>query len=89
MTTKTLGQIAEDAVTFAEAFVPNEYQTQNAADYAEAYAAGARQVLQYLEQFAARVNAVMPFESSSEFEKGQVDGILWTLDALNALFGRD
>ena len=89
MTTKTLDQIATDAVTFAKAFVPNEYQTQNAADYAEAYAAGARQVLHYLEKFAARVNAVMPFESSNEFQRGQVDGILWSLDALNTLFGRD
>lgn len=89
MTIKNLGQIGEDAATFAEAFVPNEYQTQNVGDYAEAYAAGAKQVLKYLEQFAARVNGTMPFHSSSEFEKGQVDGILWTLDALNTLFGRD
>jgi len=85
----TSNQIAQDALEFATHFVPNAYQTQTVGDYAEAYQEGAKKVLQYLEQFAARVNGIMPFHNSSEFEKGQVDGILWSLDALNTLFGRD
>jgi hypothetical protein len=85
----TNNQIAKDAAEFAHNFVPNAYQRQTAEDYAEAYQEGAKQVLVYLEQFAARVNGIMPFHDSSTFEKGQVDGILWALDALNTLFGRD
>lgn len=81
--------VEQEAHEFAENFLPNPYQAQTIDDYAEAYAAGARCVLKHLEQFAARVNKIKPYDSSTEFEQGQVDGVLWSLDIANILFGVD
>lgn len=81
--------IEHDAREFAEAFKPFVTRPQNCDDYVAAYEEGARQVLRYLIEFAAKVNAKKPFDSSTEFEKGQVDGILWSTDYLSTLVGID
>jgi hypothetical protein len=81
--------IRSDAREFAEAFVPHPIRAHKAEDYQAAYEAGAKQVLRYLQQFAARANAQVPVDKASAFEAGQVDGILWSVDHLSTLFGID
>jgi hypothetical protein len=80
-------QITQDAITFSESFLPHPNRTQDLSDYQAAYEEGARQVLRYLQQFACRVNAITPPLESNSFQNGQVDGILWTVDHISALFG--
>jgi hypothetical protein len=80
-------QITQDAIKFSESFLPHPNRTQETADYQAAYEEGAKQVLRYLQQFAGRVNATKPPVRSGRFEDGQVDGVLWAVDAMSTLFG--
>lgn len=80
-------QISQDAIKFSESFIPHRQRPQDLADYQAAYEEGARQMLRYLQQFAARVNASKPPIKSTGFQEGQVDGVLWAVDAMSTLFG--
>lgn len=82
-----ISQITQDAITFSESFLPHPNRTQDLSDYQAAYEEGARQVLRYLQQFAGRVNAMVPPIKSTGFQDGQVDGILWTVEHVSTLFG--
>lgn len=79
--------IKADAKAWAEAFVPNLSREQTADDYQAAYEEGAMQVLRYLQQFGARVNANVPHFKATSFQDGQVDGALWAIDHISGLFG--
>jgi hypothetical protein len=79
--------IKSDAIEFAEAFVPHPLRAHKAQDYQAAYEEGAKQVLRYLQQFAGRVNGMIPPIKSTGFQDGQVDGILWTVEHVSTLFG--
>lgn len=83
----TSSLIKHDAWKFAEGFIPNLGREQQPADYQAAYEEGARQVLRYLQQFAARANAKTCPTTSTSFQEGQVDGIFWAVDHISTLFG--
>lgn len=82
-----MNQITQDAIKFSHSYLPHPDRAQEQIDYQLAYEEGAKQVLRYLQQFAARVNASTPPISSSRFRDGQVDGVLWAVDAMSTLFG--
>lgn len=79
--------IRADAQKWVESFVPHPDREQLPEDYQAAYQEGAKQVLRYLQQFAGRVNSMMPPIRSSSFQDGQVDGVLWTVEHVSSLMG--
>lgn len=76
-----------DAEKWVEGFLPHSDRKQVPEDYQAAYEEGALQVLRYLQQFAARVNASTPMYKTPTFQEGQTDGVLWTVDYVSGLFG--
>jgi hypothetical protein len=79
--------IRSDAQKWVESFVPHPSREQLPEDYQAAYEEGAKQVLRYLQQFAGRVNSMMPPIRSTSFQDGQVDGVLWTVEHVSNLMG--
>jgi hypothetical protein len=79
--------IKNDAAAWVKHFLPNPDREQMPEDYRAAYEEGATQVLRYLQQFAARVNANTPHFKATSFQDGQVDGALWAVDHISTLFG--
>lgn len=59
------------------------------ASQSEAFTQGASWVLAKLRAFASNVGDSIPEKRSSEFERGQVDGVLWALDAIESLFEQE
>lgn len=52
-----------------------------------AYVAGARGLLQYYEQFHRKVEQDIDANKSTDWERGQLDGVRWVGDYLRNLFG--
>ena len=82
-------QLSIDSVDYASSNVPFARAPQSTANYEKAFMAGAERLMEYLNQFALRIEKTIPLEKASEFERGQVDGIRWCHDAMLTLFGKD
>jgi hypothetical protein len=82
-------QFLKDSKSYAAENVPFARQRQDKTDYEIAYLSGAKQALQYLEDFVLRLEKTIPLEKCSEFERGQLDGARWAFDAMRTLHGLD
>lgn len=82
-------QLLTDSVDYVASRVRIAREAHNHDDFSAAFLAGAEQFFVYLKQFAERVEEVIDKNKCSVFERGQLDGINWAVDAMKTMLGKD